>query len=34
VIALRPELRTAAATHDAEALADGVEKLIDEQRDW
>jgi tetratricopeptide (TPR) repeat protein len=33
VIALRPELRTAAATHDAEALADGVEKLIDEQRD-
>jgi tetratricopeptide (TPR) repeat protein len=33
VIALRPELRTAAAIHDAEALADGVEKLIDEQRD-
>ncbi len=33
VIALRPELRAAAATHDAPALADGVEKLIDERRD-
>jgi hypothetical protein len=32
VIPLRPELRQAAAGHDALALSDAVEKLIDERR--
>ncbi len=33
VIALRPEFRAAAARHDALAIADGLEKLIDSNKD-
>jgi len=33
VIALRPEFRSGAATHDALAISDALETLIDQQRD-
>jgi hypothetical protein len=32
-VALRPELRNAAIQHDALGMADGIETLVDEQRD-